>query len=57
MMAENLVVSWDRITPDLIDRAWEVYKGEWGEQASDESDGNDEEFRPHFTVEDLQDLS
>jgi hypothetical protein len=44
-MAGNLIICWERITPDLIDRAWDIYKGEWRELASDESDGSGDEFR------------
>jgi hypothetical protein len=57
MMAENLLSAWDRITPDLIDRAWDIFHGAWDEPASDESDGADEEFRPRMTLEELEDLA
>jgi hypothetical protein len=45
-MAENLIVSWDRIIPDLINRGWDLYEGEWEELASAESEGSDREFHP-----------
>jgi hypothetical protein len=57
MMAGNLLRSWDRITPDLIDQAWEIFHGAWDDPASDESDGADGEFRQRMTLEELQDLA
>jgi hypothetical protein len=55
MMAGNLITSWERITPDLIDRAWDIFQGEWDEPASDESE-DDEEFHQRMTLGELQDL-
>jgi hypothetical protein len=55
-MAENLIVSWDRITPDLIDRAWNRYEGEWEELPSAESEGSDGEFHPQVMRHELQNL-
>jgi hypothetical protein len=57
MMTQNLVISWARITPDLIDSAWDVFRGEWDEPASDESADDDGEFRQRMTFEELQDLA
>jgi hypothetical protein len=28
-MPESLVIFWERIVQDLIDRAWDFYEGEW----------------------------
>jgi hypothetical protein len=55
-MGENFVVSWDRITPDLIDRAWGLYEGEWEELAWSESEGSNRKFHPQATRQELQDL-
>jgi hypothetical protein len=55
-MVENLIVSWDRITPDLTDRAWNRFEGEWEELASAESKGSQGEFHPQVIRHELQDL-
>jgi hypothetical protein len=55
-MAENLIVPWDRIRLDLIDRAWNRYEGEWEEFASAESDASKGEFHPQVMRRELQDL-
>jgi hypothetical protein len=57
MMTQNLLTSWDRITPDLIDRAWAIFLGAWDDPASDESDGDDEEFRQQMSLDELRDLA
>jgi hypothetical protein len=56
LMAENLIVSWERIMLDTIDRPWDIYEDEWQELASDESDSSHDEFRQHMMREDLEDL-
>jgi hypothetical protein len=53
---ENMTVSWDRITPNLIDRAWDLYEGKRKELASAESKGSEGEFPPHVRHQKLQDL-
>jgi hypothetical protein len=45
-MADNFIVSWDRITPNLIYRACDLYEGEWEELASAESEGSGAKFHP-----------
>jgi hypothetical protein len=54
--AENCIVSWDRITVDLVDRAWDFYEGEWEETASTESEESEGEFGPQVTHQALQNL-
>lgn len=57
MMAENLVISWARIMPHLIESAWDVFHDGWDEPATDEADDDDDrEFRQQITQEELQDL-
>jgi hypothetical protein len=57
MMAQNLVNSWARITPELTDSAWDVFQGEWAERAPDESGNDDGELRQRMTFEEFQDLA
>jgi hypothetical protein len=58
MMTHNLLVAWERITPDYISSAWSIYQIGWGEDASDEEEpaSRDEEFRPRMTRLELDDL-
>jgi hypothetical protein len=40
MLADNLLVAWDRITKEFIDSAWTIYQTGWGEDAPDEEEPN-----------------
>jgi hypothetical protein len=35
MMADNLLKAWDQISPQVIDEAWAVYQGDWGDDAEE----------------------
>jgi hypothetical protein len=56
MMAQNLVTSGERIMAELIDRAWEIFRGEWCNPAAEESENN-EEFHQRMTLEEIQDIA
>jgi hypothetical protein len=58
MMAENLLVSWERITPDIVVSAWDIFQEGWEVQEADEGDTrmDDSEFRIHMTQQDFDDL-
>jgi hypothetical protein len=59
MMANNLLIAWDRITADFVNSAWDIYQIGWNEDASgeEEPENGDEEFRPQMTQLDVDDLN
>jgi hypothetical protein len=48
MMAGNLVEAWKRITPEVIESAWDCYEVNWSEDLSDQSPpgSSDDEYQP-----------
>jgi hypothetical protein len=59
MMARNLLIAWERITPDIIESAWDIiFQGEWSSDDGGEPNdrGDDEEFQLRMRQEDLDDL-
>ena len=58
MMAQNLLVSWERMTPHLIESAWDIFQDGWevGESDDPETHIDDGEFQMQMTREEFDDL-
>jgi hypothetical protein len=58
MMANNLLVAWDRIAADFVDSTWGTDQIGWGENASDGEDpmNGDGEYVPVMMQLELADL-
>jgi hypothetical protein len=59
-MAEHLVQSWNRITPEIIEKSWDIYRDEsWSEPEmmhGPERD-HDGDFQPMICLHDIADLN
>ena len=55
MMAENLLISWERITPDIIESSWDIFQDGWEVEEAD-TQMDDGEFRMQMTQQDIDDL-
>jgi hypothetical protein len=57
-MAKNLIDAWDRISPDIIEPAWAIYRWDWAPYDSEDPEGElaDGEYRSDVRGEDLEDL-
>jgi hypothetical protein len=55
MIVEVLLAAWNRISPNIIEVAWDLYDPSWRDDSSD-SDESDEEYRyrPDFELESTQ---
>jgi hypothetical protein len=58
MMAQNLLVSWERITQDIVQSAWDIFQEGWEVEEADERDTrmDNDEFQIQVTQQDLDDL-
>jgi hypothetical protein len=51
MVAEHLVEAWNRITPDITDSAWCIYRSEWEEDYDrDEVETKDGDYQQVISV-------
>jgi hypothetical protein len=58
MMAQNLLTTWERIRPEIIESFWDIFQEAWENDDSDELNhqNDDAEFHPHMTQQDIEDL-
>jgi hypothetical protein len=58
MIAQSLIDAWDRITPDVIESAWEIFEPDWND-AEDSQQGSDHdgEYQRQYTEEDFLDFA
>ena len=55
IIAQNLVDSWERITPEIIDSGWNSYWAwDGGDDGPEEDDQRDETYRPVFRLDDVE---
>jgi hypothetical protein len=57
-MAKNHIDAWDRISPDVIESAWAIYRRDWALYDSEDAEAElvDGEYQPDVRREDLEDL-
>jgi hypothetical protein len=54
VIAQNLVDSWERITPEIIDSGWNIdWAWDGGDHGPEKDDRRDETYRPVFRLDDL----
>jgi hypothetical protein len=58
MMAQNLLVVWERVGSELIESAWDFFQDAWANNNSDDPGFriDNAEFHPHMTRDDFADL-
>jgi hypothetical protein len=57
-MSKNLIDAWNRISLDIIESAWAVYRRDWASYDPEDAERElvDGEYRPDVRKEDLEDL-